>query len=199
VATPVGGAPAGRRRRVLFVAEAVTLAHVARCVTLARTLDPRAYEVRLARDPRYDRLIGDVPFPRVDIRTIPARRFFAALSRGTPIYGLADLTGYVAEDLALIEDFRPDLVVGDFRLSLAVSARLAGVGYVAIANGYWSPYARGPVPVPDIAAYGPPSGSSTSPSPPSAPGTRRRSAGWEGGTGSRRPSPTSGAPTPRPT
>jgi UDP:flavonoid glycosyltransferase YjiC (YdhE family) len=145
------GGPDGRKRRVLFVAEAVTLAHVARCVTLARALDPDVYEVRLACDSRYDHLIGDVPFPRVSVRTIPDRQFFAALSRGTPIYSLTDLAGYVAEDLALIEDFRPDVVVGDFRLSLGVSARLSEVGYIAISNGYWSPYARAPLPVPDIA------------------------------------------------
>jgi UDP:flavonoid glycosyltransferase YjiC (YdhE family) len=141
----------GRKRRVLFVAEAVTLAHVARCVTLARALDPDRYEVRLACDGRYDHLIGAVPFPRVNIRTIADRQFFTALSRGTPIYRPDDLDGYLAEELALIDSFRPDVVVGDFRLSLAVSARLAGVGFIAIANGYWSPYATIRPPVPDIA------------------------------------------------
>jgi UDP:flavonoid glycosyltransferase YjiC (YdhE family) len=137
-------------KRVLFAGEAVTLAHVARCVTLARALDPDAYDVHLAWDPRYDGVLGTQPFPHTPLWTIPGRRFAAALSRGTPIYREADLVRYVTEDLALFDRVRPDVVVGDFRLSLDVSARLAGVRYVAVANAYWSPHASVPVPVPDI-------------------------------------------------
>jgi UDP:flavonoid glycosyltransferase YjiC (YdhE family) len=137
-------------KRVLFIAEAVTLAHVARCVTLARALDPAAYQVHAAWDPRYDHLIGAQPFPRGEVWTIPGRRFAAALARGTPIYRESDLVRYVTEDLALLDRVRPDVVVGDFRLSLDVSARLAGVRYLAIANAYWSRYAQVRPPVPDI-------------------------------------------------
>ena len=38
---------------VLLVAEAVTLAHFARIVTLANTLDPSSYEAVVASNPRY--------------------------------------------------------------------------------------------------------------------------------------------------
>ena len=37
---------------------------------------------------------------------------------------------------------KPDLVIGDFRLSLSVSARVAGIPYVNVTNAYWSPFAR---------------------------------------------------------
>src|SRR5690606_21714330 len=43
-----------RRPRILFVAEAVTLAHVARPMMLAQRLDPARYDVSLATDGRYD-------------------------------------------------------------------------------------------------------------------------------------------------
>ncbi|MGN9908424.1 glycosyltransferase [Phytohabitans sp. LJ34] len=137
-------------RRVLFVAEAVTLAHVTRSLALSRALDPAAYEVCHAWDPRYNGLTGAPPRAYLPIRTIPAARFARALARGTPLYRGSDLRRYVADDLALIERFRPDVVVGDFRLSLDVSARLAGVPYLAVTNAYWSPYARVLPPVPDI-------------------------------------------------
>jgi UDP:flavonoid glycosyltransferase YjiC (YdhE family) len=137
------------RPRVLFVGEAVTLAHIARCVTLARALDPAAFEVYSAWDPRYDYLVGAPPYPHAPLWTIPGRQFSTALHRGTPIYREADLVRYVTEDLATIERFRPDVVVGDFRLSLGVSARLAGVAYLGIANAYWSPHATVRAPVPD--------------------------------------------------
>jgi UDP:flavonoid glycosyltransferase YjiC (YdhE family) len=136
--------------RILFIGEAVTLAHIARCVALSRALDPAGYDVHLAWHPRYDHLIGPQPFPHTGIWTIPGRRFATALARGTPIYREADLVRYVTEDLALLDRVRPDVVVGDFRLSLDVSARLAGVRYLAVANAYWSPHALVRPPVPDI-------------------------------------------------
>jgi UDP:flavonoid glycosyltransferase YjiC (YdhE family) len=142
-------APA-QRRRVLFVAEAVTLAHVARPFALAQGLDPARYDVVLACDPRYRALLGALTFPLRPIQSIPSQRFLDALSQGRPLYDAATLRGYVREDLELIAETAPELIVGDFRLSLAVSARVSGVPYVAIANVYWSPYARLRFPVPEL-------------------------------------------------
>jgi UDP:flavonoid glycosyltransferase YjiC (YdhE family) len=51
------------------------------------------------------------------------------------------LTAAFDEDRALLDAIRPDLVVGDFRLSLAVGARVSGVPYANICNAYWSPWA----------------------------------------------------------
>jgi len=42
--------------------------------------------------------------------------------------------------LLLIKQFAPDLIVGDFRLSLSISARISGIPYATITNAYWSPY-----------------------------------------------------------
>jgi UDP:flavonoid glycosyltransferase YjiC (YdhE family) len=74
-----------------------------------------------------------------------------ALSHGTPLYDAKTLTGYVEEDLALLDQVRPDAIVGDFRLSLAVSAPLRRIPYLALANAYWSPYtAMTRWPIPDL-------------------------------------------------
>ena len=140
----------GDRLRVLLMAEAVTLAHVARPVALARALDPARYEVVLACDPRYAVFASGGPWQRADLHSIPSAQFNRALAKGAPVYDLATLEAYVAEDRALLKAFKPDLVVGDFRLSLSVSARVAGVPYLTIANAYWSPHyhARGGFPLP---------------------------------------------------
>ena len=50
----------------------------------------------------------------------------------------------------MLADVRPDVVVGDFRLSLSVSARLAGVPYATITNVYWSTSARQRFPLPEL-------------------------------------------------
>ena len=139
---------AQRRRKVLIFAEAVTLAHVARPVALARSLDPSRYEIVMACAPRYADFAAGPGWRLVALNSIPSAQFAQALAQGKPLYGLATLQAYVADDLALINQIQPDLVVGDFRLSLSVSARLAQRPYLAIANAYWSPYSAAPFPLP---------------------------------------------------
>ncbi len=146
-----GGPGTGRRRaRVLFVAEAVTLAHVARVHALAQRLDPAAYDVCIAADPRYDRLVGPHPFATLPIRSIASDTFAAALRSGRRIYDESTLERYVAADRDAIEAFDADVVVGDFRLSLPVAAAATGRRCVAIANAGWSPFADAGFPVPDL-------------------------------------------------
>jgi len=134
--------PAAPCAKILFVAEAVTLAHVVRLVTLARHLHARGWNVVLATDPRYARMVGPLPFPTVDIHTMPAARFLHAIGNGSPIFDFQTLDRYVVDELVLLKQTSPQLVVGDFRISLAVSARLARVPYVNLTNAYWSPQAR---------------------------------------------------------
>lgn len=136
-------------KRVLFFAEAVTLAHVARPIVLARALLPSGLEPLMACSPRYRRFCEPEPWQTVSLNSIPSEQFLRALARGSPVYDLRTLQEYVAEDLRLIDSVKPDLIVGDFRLSLSVSARLAGVPYATITNAYWSPYlARKEYPLP---------------------------------------------------
>ncbi len=135
---------------ILLVAEAVTLAHFARIAKLARTLDPAAYEVVVASDPRYLDLEASLGGAFHPIRSIPSAEFARALARGKPLYSVETLTRYIEEDLALLDRIKPDLVVGDFRLSLAVSAPLRKIPYAAVVNAYWSPYADTTYPVPDL-------------------------------------------------
>jgi UDP:flavonoid glycosyltransferase YjiC (YdhE family) len=144
-------ATAGSRRlRVLFFAEAVTLAHVARPVTLAQALDPQQFDVHLAHHPRYRAQLGELAFTEHAITSISPAQFMQALAAGSPLYDLATLKTYVEEDLQLIADVQPDIVVGDFRLSLAVSTELAAVPYIALSNAYWSPYSKQEYVVPEL-------------------------------------------------
>jgi len=73
-----------------------------------------------------------------------------ALAGGKPLYTLGTLLGYVEGDLKVITAVKPDIIVGDFRLSLAVSAELADTPYVTISNACWSPYTRQRYTVPEL-------------------------------------------------
>src|SRR5262245_8585524 len=131
--------PSRPRARVLFVAEAVTLAHVSRALTLARTLDPERFDIHLAWDARYNGLLGELPFPCEQIWSLPTQVFLKRLASGAPMHDTAALARYVDEDRAAIARVKPDVVVSDFRISLATSAELSGVPSITIINAYWSP------------------------------------------------------------
>lgn len=131
-----------RKRRVLFIAEAATLAHVARPYALAKGLDPENWDIHFACADPYLGLFPDWPWPREPIESISPRLFTARLAKGARLYSFDLLRQYAKEDLRVIERVRPDVVVGDFRLSLSASARVAGVPYVTVTNAYWGPYSR---------------------------------------------------------
>ena len=138
------------RRRVLFVAENITLAQVVRLATLADALAPDRYEVHFACS-EFDPLIFEQSsFTRWPIYTVPRWHVDRAIRSGRRIYGRRILQRYVREELDLLRHIRPHLVVGDFRQSLTVSAPLAGVPYANLINAYWSPNAaREAFPLPD--------------------------------------------------
>ncbi len=136
--------------RILFVAEAVSLAHVARPVALAGSLGPE-WDIVFASADQFSICLQGTGFPRHDIASITPAVFMRRLESGSPLYRRRELEAYVEEDLRLLRDVNPDIVVGDFRLSLGVSARVAKIPYLAICNAYWSPWsAIDSIPLPDI-------------------------------------------------
>lgn len=144
------GAAAQGRKRVLFFAEAVTLAHVARIAALAAALDPARYEAVIACRQSHHALLP-AGIRHLPLDSIPSEQFVRALGRGGRVYSLPTLRRYVQEDRALLAAEQPDLIVGDFRLSLSVSARLAQRPLAAICNAYWSPWAQhARMPLPEL-------------------------------------------------
>lgn len=139
-----------RKPRILFFAEAVTLAHVARPAVLATALDQSLYEVFFAVDPRYNDLFPELSEFRHDLWSISSERFLNALAKGERLYSTEVLNRYVLDDLKLIEKFKPDLIIGDFRLSLSVSARLKNIPYAAISNTYWTTHSNNTYTVPQL-------------------------------------------------
>jgi UDP:flavonoid glycosyltransferase YjiC (YdhE family) len=148
---PLDGSPLPRRPRILFMAEAVSLAHIARPAELARALDPEQYDVHLASDRRYLHLFETLPVTVHPLHSISSQQFQDRLRTGSPLYRTDELRAYVKEDLQLLADLNPDVVVGDFRLSLSISARTAAVPYLTVTNAHWSPYARARFIVPELA------------------------------------------------
>jgi UDP:flavonoid glycosyltransferase YjiC (YdhE family) len=133
---------ANRPPRVLFMAEAAAISHVARPFLLARHLNQAGYEVCLARDPRYSKLFLETAFNVVDLESLPGAVVMKRLANQEPIYDFATIDRYVQADLEVLRKFKPDIVVGDQRHSLAISSRLTHTRYINIADGQWSPSAE---------------------------------------------------------
>lgn len=138
------------RPRILFVAEAVTLAQVVRLRVLAGALDPAAYEVHFASSAFPELVFAGLAAQRWPIRSLAPEVVARAVARGSRIYDRETLAGYLEDDLRVLRAVRPALVVGDLRWSLPISAPLAGVPHAALINAYWSPHAaRDGFPLPE--------------------------------------------------
>jgi UDP:flavonoid glycosyltransferase YjiC (YdhE family) len=127
--------------RALCFAESVTLAHLARPMVLAQALQAQ-WQVALACAPAYREFANHSGLELLPLESVTPAQFRSAVDRGTRFYSAPTLRRYVANDLALIKTYQPDLIVGDFRLSLSISARIAGIPYAAISSAHWSPYYR---------------------------------------------------------
>ena len=139
------------RPRVLFVAEAVTLAHIGRSSALAHALDPFRYDVHLACDDRCRPFLGNVAMPIHSVRSVDPVAFAERLRNGDPIYTEEELRAAVLEDLGVLGSLRPEAVVGDMRVSLGIAARVAGIPYATVTNAHWSPWSRSRYVVPELA------------------------------------------------
>jgi len=139
------------RRRILFIAEDITLSQVVRLRQLAQSLDPARYEVTFACARFPELIFAGTSFTQRKIYSISGPKVLRAVERGTALYDAHTLGRYVAEEIALLRELRPDLVVGDLRLSLSVSAPTCGVPYASLGNAFWHRRAvREHFPVPDF-------------------------------------------------
>lgn len=130
-----------RKKRILFIGEAVALAHVTRPLVLAKSLDPQQYDIHFACDPRYQFLLSGSPHIQYwPIRSIPSKTFVKAASRGKYAYKKSDLESYLDQELTLFKRIRPSLIIGDLRCTLSTSAKLSHIPHAVLANVCWSPY-----------------------------------------------------------
>jgi UDP:flavonoid glycosyltransferase YjiC (YdhE family) len=130
------------RKRVVFLAEGATLAHFVRPLALAESLDSERYEIHFYTPRRFFRYLQNKPFAVGELASMPGDRFLANIAKGAPLFPSGVLREYVNQERELFARLRPDLAIGDMRLSLPVSARMEGVLHAVIVSAYWSPYAR---------------------------------------------------------
>ncbi|MDN3543502.1 MAG: glycosyltransferase [Roseateles asaccharophilus] len=128
-------------KKILFVAEAVSLAHVARPALLAGSLLGDCEPV-FASNGQYAIATQGLSLKPYALQSLSPETFMQRLAVGRPVYTLDELRAYVEADERMLRELRPDVVVSDFRLTLPIAAARQGVPLMSLSNAYWSPYAR---------------------------------------------------------
>lgn len=131
-----------RRRKVALFADGGFLAHTTRVLEVGRALR-RAFnhDVHFCVSGPYARLLTEAGFPVHPVFNVDREVTLKLAERA----GLVSLSWWrdVAEqsvnsDLQALHELKPDVVVGDLRMSLATSARYLQIPYVAITNAAWT-------------------------------------------------------------
>ena len=91
-----------RRARILFMAEAVTLAQLVRLRVLAGALDPCRYEVHFASAAFPDLVFAGLTAQRWPVRSLTPEVVARAVARGGRIYDRETLAGYLEDDLRVL-------------------------------------------------------------------------------------------------
>ena len=132
------------------MANDVTLAHLGRPLQLAQYLLEAGHEVTLAASADSSRFLHDFPGRTHLLKPTGKARFIDNLAKGRPVFDFPTLQQYAEEDEEVLSTYRPDLVIGDFRITLSISARRQHIPYATITNAYWSPAFTPRFVVPDL-------------------------------------------------
>jgi UDP:flavonoid glycosyltransferase YjiC (YdhE family) len=128
-----------KKKKIIFFAHAVTMAHFTRPLKWIECLDPDLYQIYLASNPLFEKFLTIPGVKFIPMKCIESKEFLKRVEQCTTIYDATTFEEHIQEDLKIIEQISPDLVIGDYRLSLSVSSRLLKVKYINISNAYWSP------------------------------------------------------------
>jgi UDP:flavonoid glycosyltransferase YjiC (YdhE family) len=140
------------KKKILFISETVTMAHLIRPLKVASSLSLNDYEIHFAATKVPDFLRNE--FENYTLHEInngvSEKDFLDAIAQGKHPYTDEILKMYIEEDLRLLNTIKPDLVIGDMRLTLHVSAKLENIPYINISNSTWDSSAILPNLVPEL-------------------------------------------------
>lgn len=126
--------------KILVISEFLSLSHLARPLALAEILANNQHQVILGASSRAKKFIpSKTKYSFIALQSTNPTRFLKRLKFGLPLITYSDLSRSLKEDLRILQEIRPDVVVGDFRWSLSVSSKKLGIPYFAITNAHLSP------------------------------------------------------------
>ena len=136
--------------RILVLPDGNWLAHTSRPLEIARALRSDGAEVVFAGSGQYMRLPQELGFPVRDLHTIAPDHVMSRSRAGrVDFYDVASIDRCVEAELELYDQVRPDLVLGDFRLTAGTSCELASIPFASVLNALWTDYYSAPLRAPE--------------------------------------------------
>jgi UDP:flavonoid glycosyltransferase YjiC (YdhE family) len=108
------------------------------------------YDIIFITGDRYVDLLESYGITPHRVWTLSNELFIERMSRGLDGWSDAEISRQVRDEMVLIKEFSPDLIVGDLRWSLGISCELTGTPYVSLVDAYWGPYCTLPPPTPEF-------------------------------------------------
>ncbi|MBY0412889.1 MAG: hypothetical protein K2Q18_01925 [Bdellovibrionales bacterium] len=138
------------KKKILFLVENVTTAHFARSIYLANAFPEVTYDIYFASN-SYEKLMVHAT-RKINFLTLSFHCDKAHFDNSVNNWNSPLSEDYfrkaIASDLVLIDEVKPSLVIGDFRLSLLVSAKKMNIPYLNLSNVCWDPDLKLPLKIP---------------------------------------------------
>ncbi|MBI4557456.1 MAG: hypothetical protein HY706_07730 [Candidatus Hydrogenedentes bacterium] len=128
------------KARILFTPVSDYLAHVGRSVLLARELKARGHEIAFGGAPRYlcdPNVVSPGEFPVFPLPDFEQAEGLEVLRNLCKVPSIHVLRTHLDHEFRLLDEFRPDLIVCDFRLTMFISARVRNIPVVSLLGGRW--------------------------------------------------------------
>ena len=130
-----------RDLNILVTTHGEVLAHTTRALMIAEELRARGANIAFAMRGDKSAFVEAAGFPVFDIVELPLRDILRRQARGTPrLCGDAQAAECTAADLRILDERKPDIVLTDFRPSMAAAARIRRVPHISVLNATWTPY-----------------------------------------------------------
>lgn len=127
------------KKKILLFAEGVSLAHPTRLWVLAGHLLELGYAVSFATPKRFHHLFSETNGINIlDLCSLSTETFTERLYRLQFPYRTDEIRAYLKQDFQILSEIEPDFVIGDFRLSLAISCRHLQIPYANVLQYYWN-------------------------------------------------------------
>jgi UDP:flavonoid glycosyltransferase YjiC (YdhE family) len=117
------------------------LAHYLRCLVLANQYDKDEYDVYFLHSESYASFIAAQGYQTFSASTFDAAHVMACAAKfdfSWLEYGVIEKV--LKSQISAIEELKPELVIGDVAPTLKMAAEYTNVEYIALMNGYMSPY-----------------------------------------------------------
>jgi UDP:flavonoid glycosyltransferase YjiC (YdhE family) len=137
-------------KKILIIADGITTAHPTRMEQLANQIDKKRFEVHFATTQNYFSLLTINKKFLYPITSISTKSFTDRIFNTQLPWTRTDLDSQLKEDRELLKQARPDIVIGDTRLTLTVACKEEGIPYYNVVNFHWTPLFQRPLVVPYI-------------------------------------------------